>query len=215
MKKELTTQSKKALQTQTPEQMRERIFKMDVVGSPNSALQELVNGLWSSYQNGSPKDREKLEAEMQKQVSAVMYAFEVDTQMAMMESFGERFRGSAKEVCKQFICDFDCKSNTEKIMAETAAIAFMRYLDASRRFNNCLEASTDLSAAKTAFLAMLSKERDRAHRQYLSTVLTLKQMKSPTLEMNIRTKNTFIAQNQQVNTSGSLGLTNTENNEAN
>ena len=46
---------------------------------------------------------------------------------------------------------------------------------------------------------MLSKERDRAHRQYLSTIMTLKQLKAPAIEMNIKAKTAFVSQNQQIN----------------
>jgi len=211
--KELSATNKTELQKYTAEEIKNYIFKLDTVGTVGPAMQQLLNGLWSSYQHGSTKDREKLESEMQKQVSAVLYGYEVETHMTMMESFGERFRGSAKEMCKQFIQDFDCKTNVEKSMAETAAMAFMRYLDASRRLNNCLDVNNQLSPVKTGYMAMLSKERDRAHRQYLSTVLTLKQLKSPTIEMTIKTKNTFVAQNQQINAVGDEVNTNYETNE--
>ncbi|MDP4020523.1 MAG: hypothetical protein Q8P58_00565, partial [Candidatus Adlerbacteria bacterium] len=142
---------------------------------------------------------------------------EADTHVSMMESFSERFRGGAKEICKQFIRDFDCKTDAEKILAETAAIGFMRYLDASRRLNSCLDFSNSTSPEKNVYLSMLSKERDRSHRQYLSTVSMIKQLKAPHIEMNIKTKTAFVAQNQQINAStpgNQQKPTNSENNEA-
>ena len=56
-----------------------------------------------------------------------------------------------------------------------------------------------ISDERTRYLGYLSKQMDRAHRQYLSALMTLKQLKAPAIEMNIKTKNTFVAQNQQIN----------------
>jgi hypothetical protein len=134
--------------------------------------------------------------ELQKLISSALYAYEAESHIALLESFSERFRGGIKVICKQFISDFDCKTATEKILAETAAIAFGRYLDASRRLNNCLDVDNYITPNKTAYMAMLSKERDRAHRQYLSTVSSLKQLKAPPIDIQIKTTNAYVSQNQ-------------------
>jgi len=202
------------LKKYTPEEAKELILRMGITGDINPVLKHLGDDLLPKWLHGTPEEKKKIKKELEEKASAVMYASETDTQVALMESFGERFRGSAKVICKQFIHDFDCKTDAEKIMAETAAIAFMRYLDASRRLNNCLDVNNTLSPIKTAYMAMLSKERDRAHRQYVFTVTTIKQLKAPNIELNIRTKNTFVAQNQQINANGSVEPTNTAINEA-
>jgi hypothetical protein len=45
----------------------------------------------------------------------------------------------------------------------------------------------------------MGKELDRAERHFFTALNTLKQIKSPMLEMNIHAKTAFIAQNQQIN----------------
>ena len=45
----------------------------------------------------------------------------------------------------------------------------------------------------------LSKEIDRAQRQYITGLQTLKQLKSPSLPVTIKTTTAYIAENQQVN----------------
>ncbi len=197
------------------EEIKEILFRTTTMqGDADNALFQLANGLFSKWKNGTPAEQSQVKKEFEKQAKAVLYGFEAETHIALMECFSERLRGSAKEICKQFIRDFECKNSTEKILAETAAIAFMRYLDASRRLNNCLDVNEYLSPTKTAYMAMLSKERDRAHRQYLSTISTLKQLKAPTIEMNIKTKNTFVAQNQQINANNPTESNKNENNES-
>jgi len=56
-----------------------------------------------------------------------------------------------------------------------------------------------LSPEKNGLYANYSKEVDRAHRQFMMAITTLKQMKSPTPQINVRTNTAFVAQNQQVN----------------
>ena len=189
----------KALQTYTRQQIKEIVFKMTTTGSVEPALNKLADGLLSKWRQGSPKERHKVEKEFMEQVSAVMYGFEADTHIALMEGFGERYRGGAKEMCRQFINDFDCKTAAEKILAESAAIAFMRYLDGSRRLNGCMDVSEYISDERTRYLGYLSKQMDRSHRQYLSSISMIKQLKAPAIEMNIKTKNAFVAQHQQIN----------------
>lgn len=184
-----------------------------VIGDIDNTLDQLTE-LLPKWKDVDLKKDPKAKEEFDKKVSATMYGFESETHVALMESFNERFRGSAKVICKQFIKDLDCKNDFEKLLAESATMAFMRYMDASRRLNNCFDVDNLITPNKTAYMAMLSKERDRAHRQYLSTIATIKQLKSPTIEMNIRTKNAFVAQNQQINADYPPKTTNNENNDA-
>ncbi|MDE2021992.1 MAG: hypothetical protein KGI71_03765 [Patescibacteria group bacterium] len=163
------------------------------------ALNKLSDGLLDKYINGNKAEKEDVKADFEKAISEVFYAYETEAHMALIASFSERFQGTAKELCTQFINDFSCKTNVEKALAETAALAFMRQLDASRRLNNCFDVDTYITPNKTAYQAMLSKERDRAHRQFLATVSMIKQLKTPAVEMNIRAKTAFVAQNQQIN----------------
>ena len=45
-----------------------------------------------------------------------------------------------------------------------------------------------------------SQELDRANRHFINAVATLKQLKSPTMNIQVKATNAFVAQNQQVNT---------------
>ena len=197
-----STQSKlekKEMKKYTPEETKNKVLEMfKVKGDLNEVLYELGD-LLPKFLHGTEKEREKIRETVNEKAMSVMHSLETDTHFALMESFDERFRSGAKEICKQFIRDLDCKTDVEKIMAETAAIGFIRYLDASRRLNNCLSTDNYLSTVRTGYMAMLSKERDRAHRQYLSTVATIKQLKAPTIEMNIKANTAFVSQNQQIN----------------
>jgi hypothetical protein len=57
-----------------------------------------------------------------------------------------------------------------------------------------------VSSEINGYCAVMSKELDRANRHYLSALATLKQLKSPPFQIQVRTQNAFVAQNQQINT---------------
>ena len=56
-----------------------------------------------------------------------------------------------------------------------------------------------ISSEKNGYLAILSKELDRAHRQLITALTTLRQIKNPPIEFNVKAKTAFVAQNQQIN----------------
>ncbi|OHA72699.1 MAG: hypothetical protein A3A27_02425 [Candidatus Wildermuthbacteria bacterium RIFCSPLOWO2_01_FULL_47_18] len=191
---------KPVLQKYTPEETKNKVLELfRAQGDVNQVLYELGSDLLPKFLHGTKKEQRDVRKALDGQVMSVMYGFEADTHVALMEGFPERLRGSAREICTQFIRDFDCKTDADKILAESAAIAFMRYLDSSRRLNGCMDIVEYISDERTRYLGYLSKQMDRAHRQYLSALMTLKQLKAPAIEMNIKTKNTFVAQNQQIN----------------
>src|SRR3989344_8680488 len=80
----------KALQTYTRQQIKEIVFKMTTTGSVEPALDKLAGGLLSKWRQGSRDEQRKVEKGFLEQVSAVMYGFEADTHIALMEGFNER-----------------------------------------------------------------------------------------------------------------------------
>jgi HD superfamily phosphohydrolase len=123
---------------------------------------------------------------------------ESDSHVGIMESFTEKYQMLSLEMCKKIIKEFDCSNEAEKALAELIVNAYLRVIDNSRRLNNEFECR-NITPNRNVFIANLSKQLDRAHRQFTSTLMTLKQMKSPQIEMNIRATTAFVSQNQQIN----------------
>lgn len=65
-----------------------------------------------------------------------------------------------------------------------------------------------LSDERTRYLTTLSKEKEKAHRWYIHWLQTLIDLKQPKTNIHVKTKNAYMAQNQQFNT-------NTETNDEN
>ena len=95
--------------------------------------------------------------------------------------------------------EYDCKTASEKAIAELATASFIRVLDIQSRMKAYLEMGS-ITANGVQFLGLLSKDIDRAHHQYLSAIQTLKSFRQPPMQVNIKSHTTVIGQNQLVQT---------------
>jgi len=118
---------------------------------------------------------------------------------ALSDSIGVReYKIMATSLCNDLIREYDCKTPSEKATAQIIANAYIRIMKYSRR----LDAFNDidyLSFEKNGFYSMISRELDRAERQYISALGILRQMKQPQMQVNIKTNTAFIADKQQLN----------------
>ena len=118
--------------------------------------------------------------------------------MALMESVDEKYRGMVKELALAIYQENNIKSELEKTLVEVCVGSFIRYLDNSQRLNTELN-GRNITPNRNQYIANLSKQADRSHRQYIQTLITLKQFKNPSVELKINATNAFLSNNQQVN----------------
>ncbi len=102
------------------------------------------------------------------------------------------------EFANNLIEEYKCQTASEKSLANIAATAYVRILQYSRKFNDH-SCEGYISSEKNGYFNVLSKEIDRAFRQFQSSVAMLKQMKTPAIQVSVKTKTAFIAENQQIN----------------
>lgn len=98
--------------------------------------------------------------------------------------------------------EYDCKTASEYALAELVASSYVRSLETSQELISCRDQINGIIGLreKTEYCSMLSKELDRANRQFTNAILTLKQLKTPSMTLNVKAKNAFVGQNQQFNT---------------
>ena len=116
-----------------------------------------------------------------------------------MGAVGTYYKPLAIEVARQLAQEIQCKTASEKALVQLAASAYVRAVETAKRFNGCIEVADSITHLRTAYLAILSKHLDRCNRQFITAITTLKQMRSPTIEFNIKSKTAFVSQNQQIN----------------
>ena len=146
----------------------------------------------------SGNKNQKLQEKLNEQVNKALPILALDNHFLLAETVGQHYRPFIIQFAQQIIEEYRCQTPTEKAVAETIAGSYGRILELSQRVNSSLHIEY-LSNEKTGYYGMLAKELDRAHRQFSSSLLVLKQMKAPNIEVNIKAKNAFIAQNQQIN----------------
>ena len=110
----------------------------------------------------------------------------------------DKYRTLAIELCNQLIAEYECKTSSEKMLAQTASWAYCRMIEYSYKLNG-LTRQEYLSNEKNGYYSMLSKEVDRCARQYLTAINTLKHFKQPPVSVTFKAQNAFVAQNQQIN----------------
>ena len=142
--------------------------------------------------------------------------FDIDGWLAKVDLW------SGKEVSKltdQIIKDYNCQTSLELLLAGRVAALSWRLNHWEGLLNMMLNDGDDAynfssSADGTQRKAVkeLSKGVESTHRQWLTSILLLKELKQPTLNLQIKTKNALIAQNQQINVEKPESKSITDNN---
>lgn len=169
--------------------------------NPDILLDKLAKKI---AENGDKTLSDELMQDFHKAVMAVG----LSTHLPIAETVREEYRTFLIEMVQSIEKEYDCKTPSEKALAETVASSYIRVIQFSRELTLCTKEKS-LSHEKNGYYSLVSKEVDRANRHFTTALLTLKQLKSPTMEVNVKAKNAFIGQNQQFNASN----TQNENNE--
>jgi hypothetical protein len=187
------------LKKYSSDEVKDRIIRGTLLDEDlQQVISQLGNDLFPKHFDGNKKEREESKKETVEKTVMAMMALETETHVGITESFTNRYRGMVRQLCSQIIKEYQCNSNLEKTLVEIVVNSFVRTIDNSRRLNNELECR-EITKNRNVYIANISKQLDRSNRQYLSSLMTLKQLKAPNIEMNIKATTAFISQNQQIN----------------
>lgn len=126
--------------------------------------------------------------------------FEFDKGILMTSAVPEKYRSFSIELSRSLQKEYQCETASEKATAELVALSFIRTLEIQNKINSYLGRG-EITDMGVRYLAVLSKELDRANRHYLSSLQTLKMIKQPAIEVNIKTQTAVVGQNQIVQSS--------------
>ncbi len=110
----------------------------------------------------------------------------------------DEFKPLAIEFTDNIIDEYNCSTPSEKALAQTISVSYTRIMALSWQITSTLSLNKATSNLNQ-FLGNISKDLDRANRQFLSALATLKNIKQPQIKINLKTNTTFITQNQQIN----------------
>lgn len=167
----------------------------------DNALTELAEKQLPNVKNG-----EIATNDVSKNIDNVSLAFSQESGQALAESIEPRYRGFALQLRNDLKKEFDCKSASEIALVDQIVNSHIRKISNSKLIESHNKPEW-LSQEKIALLNFYSHETDKAHRQFISALETLKFIKQPALKVSVKTNNAFIGDKQQFNTK-------VENNEA-
>lgn len=148
------------------------------------------------------KGDKNLTKELHEKLIATLPIVNLDTHYKLADTVSEGMRPYIIDFAKQMIEEYDCKTVSEKALVEVIVGAHARVLEYSQVLNRIVRLGVGTHEL-IAFYSMVGKELDRANRHFLSALATLRQIKSPSIEVQVKARTAFIGGNQQFNTTQS------------
>ena len=177
----------------TQEAKNTAILTIQSIANADKSLKDLAEKQLPHISHG-----EIISDEVMKNMVAVSLAYSQESGCALMESIDPRYRGFALQLRESLQREFDCKNPSEIALVDQAVNSHIRKITYSKLMESRNEPEW-LSHEKVALLNFYSREIDRAHRQFISSIETLKFIKQPSIKVNVKTNNAFIGENQQFN----------------
>ena len=162
-------------------------------------LKKMGEEVLPKTRDGSIKEKEETKKLFEEEASKLLMAMGIETHSPLEAATSARFRPYALVMIDKITKEYNCTAPSEKALCDVIINSYIKVLAFTARLNGTVEANDYISENKTKFLAMLSKELDRANRQFLSALGMMRQIKSPSFEINVKAKTAFVSQNQQVN----------------
>jgi len=183
-----------------PEETKKKVLKfISILGDKEMLLKELGEDIIPNYTKSvTGKEKDQMFEKFQKKSSDLLRILELESHMCLMETFTPSYQMLSNEMSDQMIKEYNCDTGLERSLVEVIVNSFIRIIDNSRRLNNEFECG-EITKNRNVFIANLSKQLDRANRQYFSALMTLRLLKSPQIEVNVKSTNTYMSQNQQIN----------------
>lgn len=186
----------------TPQQAKEMAINLFMKKyRPKEILEQLSEDVLPKFLDNSKKYPKKTRQAFVEKLLAANMVFALDSHYLAVMTTDKKLRPFVLEFCNQLVKEYNCKTHSEKALAELAVNAYARIIAYSQLMRMMRDPQNigSLSHEKIGFCSMMSKELDRTNRQFITALITLKQFKMPPLQVNVRTESAFIAQNQQLN----------------
>lgn len=105
---------------------------------------------------------------------------------------------SVVELANNLIEEYNCETTLEKSLCEIISNSYWKIMSISKKLDSSLNFEYFWNE-RNWFISILSKELDRANRNYLTALNNLLEIKRPQMNINVKTKNAYFWQNQQFN----------------
>ncbi len=111
----------------------------------------------------------------------------------------ENKRFAMADFTNSLIEEYKCDTPSEKTLCELIACNYFEKLRLTNYLSSELDTRRYLCHESNGYITALSKSIDRADRGYINALHTLREIKSPNLNIHIKTNTAIIGTNQQFN----------------
>ncbi len=122
--------------------------------------------------------------------------FGLDTGYTVAFCHKKEYRPMAIQFARDIIKEYQCTTSIEKAMANNIALSYTKIIQYSRILSQC-SSSESVNKLSIQYCYLISKEIDRANRQFNSSLSLLQQIKSPSIDIKIQSKNAFVSEKQE------------------
>ncbi len=191
-------QNNKPARILSVEELRKLLSSIDFSIAPKTILKP-AQTLMREYDNATGEQKEQALKKLDEKLNEALAIVALDKHNLIANAlYRDNYRTLSIEIADQLIAEYSCNTTTEKMLAETASWAYCRMLEYSYRLSGFIQIDY-LSAEKNGYYNALSLCVDRANRQFLAAIHSLRQIKQPKVNITFKAHNAFVAQNQQVN----------------
>ena len=191
----------KPVKTYTREEaIREVKYVLSIPIDPNYLIDQFRSQILPKLNGNNKEEFEKAKVELMEMSRKLIVATGLNNHYHLAETIEEDNRPLILSLAQELVKEYDCKTVSEVSLAEMVAVHYGRVISYSKVLaNNAQGGSKPITTERNGLYSFLSKEIDRASRQYMMTLTTLRQFKNPPIEINVRAKTAFVSQNQQIN----------------
>lgn len=182
----------KALST---DEVKKRISETLPDADPQQVLKTFAKEI--ARHNGLSNSKD-VSPELSKAFAMALSSVSLDSHARLADTTTDKLAPLAISVAQQLISEYQCETAAEKTLAETVANAYIRVLRYSEALNNVYSQGTTTPEINK-YMSITSMELDRANRQYLTALSTLKSFKQPSVNVTFKANTAFVAQHQEIN----------------
>jgi len=185
----------KLVQTVPVEEMEKRIKTTLPDADPANVIKKLAKEI---AKHNASEGKQDFSPELSKAFAMALSSVSLDSHARLADTTTDKLAPLAIAVAQQLVSEYHCETAAEKTLAETVSNAYIRVLRYSEALNDVYgRGSTSPEINK--YISVTSMELDRANRQYLTALSTLKSFKQPGVNVTFKANTAFVAQHQEIN----------------
>lgn len=187
----MTTKSKTITKPKSLNEIKEGISCCMSLDDPTMVLKGVEKEISKS------KGGTNLPTRVESNLFKSMTLFEFDNGVLLATAVPEQYKTFGIDFMRNLQKEHDCQTSSEKATAELVAVNYIRTLEIERRMTAYL-AINSLTEVGIKYLAIMSKELDRANRHYLTSIQVLRNLKQLPFQLTLKANTAVIGQNQIV-----------------